>query len=76
MAMAIMILSNEGGRDVATIVAASRDEAKAVAGIAKRATGAKYLGVETMAARKLIDEAILSMGEKWAMDYVEPQKAV
>lgn len=55
MAMAIMILSNEGGRDVATIVAASRDEAKAVAGIAKRTTGARYVGAETMAA----------MGKRW-----------
>ena len=72
MAMAIMILSNDSGKDTATIVAASREDAKAVAGIAKRTTGAKYLGVETLAARKLIDEAVLTMGEKWATEYITP----
>ena len=39
MATAIMILSNEGGKDSAVIVAASREDAKAVAGIAKKPPG-------------------------------------
>ena len=65
MAMAIVILSNEGGRDVATIVAASRDEARAVAGIAKRATGAKYVGAETMAGVRLVSDVMAAMGKRW-----------
>ena len=44
MAMAIMILSNEGGKDAAVIVAASKEEAREVAGIAKRCAGAKFFG--------------------------------
>lgn len=65
MAMAIMILSNEGGRDVATIVAASKGDAKEVAGIAKRVTGAKYVGAESMAATLLVGDTLAAMGKRW-----------
>ena len=65
MAMAIMILSNEGGKETATIVAASKGDAKEVAGIAKRATGARYVGAETMAGVVLVSETMAAMGKRW-----------
>ena len=65
MAMAIMILSNEGGKDAAVIVAASKEEAREVAGIAKRATGARYVGAETMAGVVLVSETMAAMGKRW-----------
>lgn len=65
MAMAIMILSNETGKDTATIVAASQEDAKEVAGIAKRATGAKYVGAETMAGGMLVSETMAALGKRW-----------
>ena len=65
MAMAIMILSNEGGKDAAVIVAASKEEAREVAGIAKRCAGAKFLGAETEEALRLAGDALADMGHKW-----------
>lgn len=65
MAIAIMILSNEGGKDTATIVAASRADAREVAGIAKRCNGARYLGAETEEALKLTGDTLAEMGRKW-----------
>lgn len=65
MAMAIVILSNEGGKDRALIVSASREEARAVAGIARRCTGSRYLGIETKEALSSISDAVALMGGKW-----------
>lgn len=64
-----MILSNEGGKDSAVIVAASREDAKEVAGIAKKATGAKYLGAETEEALRLTGDALAEMGRKWEREH-------
>ena len=69
MAIAIMILSNEGGKDAATIVAASKDEAREVAGIAKRCNGARYLGAETEEALRLTGDTLADMGRRWEEEH-------
>lgn len=65
MATAIMILSNEGGKETAAIVAASRDEAKAVAGIAKRCKGSRYLEIDNPMAIQTTAEAWDIIGKAW-----------
>ncbi len=57
MATAIMILTNDDGQDKALIVAASKDEARAVAGIAKRCTGSRYLGADNPKATECLADA-------------------
>lgn len=69
MAIAIMILSNEGGKDAATIVAASKEEAREVAGIAKRCNGARYLGAETEEALRLTGDTLADMGRRWEEEH-------
>lgn len=69
MAIAIMILSDEGGRNSATIVAASKADAKAVAGIAKRCSGARYLGAETEEALRLTGDTLADMGRRWEEEH-------
>lgn len=69
MATAIMILSNEGGREAVTTIAASKEAAREVVGIAKRATGTRFLSVSSMAAPIILSEAYKVMGEQWGQDY-------
>jgi hypothetical protein len=69
MAIAIMILSNEGGRDAVTTIAPSKEAAREVVGIAKRATGTKFLSVSSMAAPIMLSEAYKVMGEQWEQGY-------
>ena len=66
MATAIMILTNEGGRERVTTIAASKEAAREVVGIAKRATGSKFVGVESMAALPLLSEAWAAIDGDWA----------
>lgn len=74
MAMAIVILSNEGGKDKALIVAASREDAKAVAGIARKCTGSRYLGIDNPKAIECAAEAWDMMGRKWQEAHREAEK--
>ena len=69
MATAIMILTNDGGRDAVTTIAASREEAREVVGIAKRATGSKFLSPASMAAPVLMAEAWEAVAKAWERDY-------
>ena len=65
MATAIMILSNEGGKEGVITIAASKEAAREVVGIAKRATGSRYVGIETMAAAPLLSEAFGTISRDW-----------
>lgn len=58
MAIAIAVLSNDGGKDKALIIAASRKDAQEVAGIAKRLTGSKYMGIDN-------PQAALALSDAW-----------
>lgn len=73
MATAIMILTNDGGRDAVTTIAASREEAREVVGIAKRATGSKFLSPASMAAPVLMAEAWETVAKAWERDYCAPR---
>lgn len=65
MATAIILVSNMGGKDSAITIAASKKAAAEVAGICKRIKGAKYVGVETMAATALLCEAFKVISQDW-----------
>lgn len=65
MATAVIIVTNEGGRESVATIAASKEAARQVVGIAKRATGSRYVGVETMAALPLLAEALETMSKDW-----------
>ncbi len=65
MALAVMIVSNEGGKDSVTTIAASREEAKEAAGVLARSPTRKTYGIETVTALKYICRAWQVMGEKW-----------
>ena len=69
MAIAIMILSNEGGKEAVTTIAPSKEAAREVVGIAKRATGTKFLSVSSMAAPIMLSEAYKAMGDQWERDF-------
>ena len=73
MATAIMILTNDGGRDAVTTIAASREEAREVVGIAKRATGSKFLPPSSMAAPILMSEAWDAVAKAWERDFCDPK---
>lgn len=81
MATAIMILSNDGGQDRALIISASKDDARAVAGIAKRCTGSRYLGIDNPQALQATADAWGVIGRAWEeahkpAESVQMQKAI
>lgn len=81
MATAIMILSNDSGRDGALIIAASKEDARAVAGIVKRCTGSRYLGIDNPQAIQAAAEAWDIIGRVWEeahkpAESVQMQKAI
>lgn len=69
MATAIMILSNEGGKEGVITIAASKSAAKEVVRIAKRAKGSKYVGIETMATMPLLSEALKVINDEWEKEF-------
>lgn len=73
MATAIMILTNDGGRDAVTTIAASKEAAREVVGIAKRATGSKFLPPSSMAAPILMSEAWDAVAKAWERDFCGPR---
>ena len=73
MATAIMILTNDGGRDAVTTIAASKEAAREVVGIAKRATGSKFLPPSSMAAPILMSEAWDAVAKAWERDFCAPR---
>ena len=68
MATAIIIVTDEGGKEAATTIAASRKEAGKVVRICKRMKGSKFVPIESMAATGLIAEAFGTIEKDWQKD--------
>ena len=66
MAIALMIVSNEGGKESVTTIAASEQEAREAVGVLERGAGSRFLGVETENASKFIARAWEVMDKHWA----------
>lgn len=69
MSTAIIIVSNEGGKERAVTIAASKEGARQVVGICKRMTGSRFIGVETMAALPVLSEAWGQLSYEWEAAY-------
>lgn len=65
MATAIMILSNEGGKDGVITIAANKKAAREVVGIAKKAKGSRFVPIDSMAATGLLAEAFAVIDRDW-----------
>lgn len=65
MSAAIILVTNENGKEAAVTIAANKEEARAVAGICKRLTGARFVGIDTMAASMLLCEAYGEISKAW-----------
>ena len=76
MAIAVMILSDEGGRDTVTTIAASREEAEKAGEVLSRSPARKTLGIETEQAIKFIGRAWDVIGKRWEQEHAEKRMEV
>lgn len=65
MAIAILIVSNEGGKESVTTIAASESEAREAVGVLERGAGSRFFGVDTEAATAYTARAWEVMGQHW-----------
>lgn len=65
MATAILIVSDEGGREAVATIAANKAAARKVIGIAKKAKGSRFVPIESMAATGLLAEAFGTIEADW-----------
>ena len=65
MAIALLIVSNEGGQNSVTTIAANEKEAIEAVKVLASNTGSKFLGIETEGASKYIARAWDVMGQHW-----------
>lgn len=65
MSIAVMILSNERGRDYVGIVSESEDAARDAVKVLERGAQSRFLGIESEQAIKCLCRAWEVMGDRW-----------
>lgn len=69
MSIAVMILSNERGRDYVRVVSNSEDAARDAVNVLERGPQSQFLGIESEQAIKCLFRAWKVMGDRWMQEH-------